>query len=79
MRILRGLRSQALPCGCLVGIYETYKNQTVAVIDAKGTACTDRAHRVDASVAYQAADSTDGRELAERYSQPPSTMPIRSR
>ena len=42
LRILRGLGSRALPCGCLVGLYETYANQTVAILDAKGADCADR-------------------------------------
>lgn len=50
MRILRGVGSRTLPCGCLVGLYETYDRQTVALIDARGSACLDRAHRVDAAV-----------------------------
>ena len=53
MRILRGLGSRALPCGCLVGVYETYANQTVAIIDAKGSDCQDRQHRVDSGVDFQ--------------------------
>jgi hypothetical protein len=36
MRILRGLGSRSLPCGCLVGIYETYDNKTIEVVDARG-------------------------------------------
>ena len=45
MRILRGLSSKFLPCGCLVGIYETYDSETVAVIDARAASCVDTAHR----------------------------------
>ena len=56
MRILRGLGSRALPCGCLVGVYETYANRTVALIDAKGSACQDRRHRVDSGVDFQVVD-----------------------
>jgi hypothetical protein len=72
LRILRGLDSRALPCGCLVGVYETYRGQTVAIIDARGMACADGAHRVDSPVDFQVAD------LVAR-DQPPSTMPTRSR
>jgi hypothetical protein len=56
MRILRGLDSRALPCGCLVGVYETYESQTVAIFDAKGSNCTNRAHRVDSPIDFQMAD-----------------------
>jgi len=45
MRILRGLSSKWLPCECLVGIYETYDGSVVTIVDAKGTGCTDPAHR----------------------------------
>jgi len=31
MRILRGLTSRLLPCGCIAGIYETYDGQVVAL------------------------------------------------
>ena len=45
MRILRGLSSKFLPCGCLVGVYETYDSETVAVLDARSESCADAAHR----------------------------------
>ena len=51
MRILRGVGSRTLPCGCLVGIYETYDAKTVALIDARGSKCVDTAHSVDSAVA----------------------------
>ena len=44
MRIRRGLSSRHLPCGCVVGIYETYSDETVAIIDVRGNACGDPAH-----------------------------------
>ena len=50
MRILRGVGSRTLQCGCLVGLYETYDKQTVALIDARASSCKDCAHRVDAPV-----------------------------
>ena len=43
-RIRRGLSSRHLPCGCLVGIYETYNDETVAVVDVRGVNCSDPAH-----------------------------------
>ncbi|HEV3216755.1 MAG TPA: hypothetical protein VGZ27_13575 [Vicinamibacterales bacterium] len=71
-RILRGLGSRALPCGCLVGVYETYATQTIAVIDAKGSFCDNKTHRVDAYVDFSMVASTD-------LVQPPSTMPTMNR
>jgi hypothetical protein len=72
LRILRGLDSRALPCGCLVGVYETYRSQTVALIDAKGTSCNEHSHRVDSPVEFQAT------EFISR-NQPPSTIPTSNR
>jgi hypothetical protein len=45
MRILRGLSSKFLPCGCLAGVYETYDGEVVSIIDAKGNACANPRHR----------------------------------
>lgn len=56
MRILRGLDSRALPCGCLVGVYETYGSQTVALVDVKGSDCTNRDHLVDSPVDLRVVD-----------------------
>jgi hypothetical protein len=45
MRILRGLRSAVLPCGCLAGVYETYDGQVVTLIDTANASCADTAHK----------------------------------
>ena len=45
MRLLRGLGSQLLPCGCLAGVYETYEDTTVSIIDARGDQCASENHR----------------------------------
>lgn len=45
MRLMRGLSSHLLPCGCLAGIYETYAGTTVAIVDAHGELCTLAKHR----------------------------------
>ena len=70
LRILRGLGSRALPCGCLIGFYETYANETVAIVDARGANCTDNLHRVDSSIDVHVMDL---------LAQPPNTRPIMSR
>ena len=44
MRILKGLSSRLLPCGCLAGVYETYEGEIVTILDAKASACGDPAH-----------------------------------
>jgi hypothetical protein len=46
MRLLRGLGSRLLPCGCLAGIYETYADTTVTIIDARGEHCDHVEHTV---------------------------------
>jgi hypothetical protein len=45
MRILRGLTSRLLPCGCVAGIYETYDGEVVALLDERQATCRDRSHR----------------------------------
>jgi hypothetical protein len=54
VRILRGLGSRLLSCGCLIGLYETYRNTTILIVDAVGSGCTDPTHRVNAT--FTAAD-----------------------
>jgi hypothetical protein len=49
-RILRGVGSGLLPCGCLVGLYETYRGQTVAIVDAREENCANEAHHVGAKL-----------------------------
>jgi hypothetical protein len=44
MRILRGLSSRLLPCGCLVGVYETYEGEIVGILDARNPSCADATH-----------------------------------
>ena len=47
MRLLRGLGSRLLPCGCLAGIYETYADTTVTIIDARGEHCDNVKHTLN--------------------------------
>jgi len=44
MRILKGLSSKFLTCGCVAGVYETYDGLIVAVIDMRGSACDNDRH-----------------------------------
>lgn len=46
MRLLRGLGGRVLPCGCLVGVYETYGGDVVATIDSRGLTCSEPAHHL---------------------------------
>lgn len=45
MRILRLLSTRPLPCGCFVGMYETYAGPVLPVIERRGADCTCREHR----------------------------------
>jgi hypothetical protein len=44
MRILRGLTSRLLPCGCVAGIYETYDGKVVTLLDERQSSCEDANH-----------------------------------
>ena len=44
MRILRGLTSRVLPCGCVAGVYETYDGTTVTLLDDRQATCQDDTH-----------------------------------
>jgi hypothetical protein len=50
MRILRGLSSRFLPCGCLVGVYETYDSEIVSILDARSSSCVEVRHQVGKTV-----------------------------
>ena len=45
MRILRGLRSAVLPCGCLTGVYETYDGEVVTFVDTAAQSCPEPSHK----------------------------------
>jgi hypothetical protein len=45
MRILRGLKSQLLACGCIAGIYEKYDGEVVTLVDEPDASCQDRDHQ----------------------------------
>ena len=44
MRILRGLTSRLLPCGCLAGVYETYDGLVTTLLDEREASCSDPNH-----------------------------------
>ncbi len=56
MRLLRGLSGRVLPCGCLVGVYETYDGSVVASIDARGQVCHTSNHRLHGMIPVEAID-----------------------
>jgi len=44
MRILRGLTSRLLPCGCMAGVYETYDGAVVTLLDERQATCAEPGH-----------------------------------
>jgi len=44
MRIRRGLGSRRLDCGCVAGVYETYNDEVITIVDASAPACANPAH-----------------------------------
>jgi len=60
MRILRGLSSRTLPCGCIVGLYECYDGRVVSIVDYRGPACGNPAHRVGMAFAAGQDTPADG-------------------
>ena len=64
-RILRVLGSRTLVCGCLIGLYETYEGRTIALVDARGSSCYERAHWVDAIVANEIPAQAAGKLTAK--------------
>ena len=63
------LGGRVLPCGCLVGRYETWRGDVVDVLDAHDDRCHERAHANDSIVRY----SQRSRVSA---SLPPSLSPL---
>ena len=59
MRLLRGLSGRVLPCGCLVGLYETYEGDVVATIDVRGKSCQSPDHRLHATIAVEHLDGSE--------------------
>jgi hypothetical protein len=59
MRILRGLSSRVLPCGCLTGLYETYDSVVVGILDARGSACADSTHQPGQTLPLAALDESN--------------------
>jgi hypothetical protein len=73
MRILRGLSSRFLPCGCLAGIYETYEGEIVGIVDAHGMACAEPAHASGNLVPLEPSDSVAGISPPADSITPPET------
>jgi len=47
-----------LRCGCLAGIYETYRDEIVTIIDVPGAACGHPGHVAGRVLASRMAGST---------------------
>jgi len=61
MRLLRGLAGRVLPCGCLIGVYETYGGGVVSTIDAVGRGCNKPNHQLHRVIE---SDSREGGEAS---------------
>ena len=59
MRILHGLGSRVLGCGCLVGVYETYDKRVVAMIEVVGRQCRERDHTLHAALELNSRPAPD--------------------
>ena len=57
MRILRGLTSRLLPCGCVAGVYETYEGAVVTLLDEQEATCANQSHIEGNEIADLAAES----------------------
>ncbi len=69
MRILRVVGSGLLPCGCFVGLYETYSGPTVQIIEEPGLTCTEVDHRAGTHIPLD----TDSRLVSP--ASPPAARP----
>jgi len=63
MRILRGLTSRLLPCGCVAGVYETYDGPVITLLDERNAACADPSH-------------IEGNDIPDLVGQAPTTSKI---
>jgi hypothetical protein len=70
MRLLRGLGSQLLPCGCLAGVYETYHGATVSILDARNDTCSIDNHHVGLVVPTDSTKATIPVRAAAAHSGP---------
>jgi hypothetical protein len=66
MRILRGLTSRLLACGCVAGVYETYSGKIVTLLDERQSTCKDANH-------------VEGQEIPELAGPASATSQSRSR
>lgn len=66
----RMLRGRMLPCGCAVGVYETWSGDVVQLVDAHAPTCFSKDHAVNAmlgpDVEVRGNDSTTSAELRPR-------------
>jgi hypothetical protein len=72
MRILRGLSSRLLPCGCLTGLYETYDSEVVRILDARGPFCGDPAHQPGQTLRLEEMNTLPGVSSVPFDRRPPS-------
>jgi hypothetical protein len=56
----RLLRGTTLPCGCSVGVYETFSGEVVRVVDACAASCPNSIHELDAVLMAEPVDADAG-------------------
>ena len=61
MRILRGLTSRLLPCGCIAGVYETYDGAVVTLLDERQATCSELGHTEGDQIADLAGMTAPGK------------------
>ena len=44
------VRGGLLPCGCLVGIYDTWRREIVTIVDGRGDQCPHDRHQENAVI-----------------------------
>jgi len=66
MRILRGLTSRLLPCGCVAGVYETYDGVVVTLLDEPQATCLDPRHTEGNQIADLAGFGAPGEPASAR-------------
>jgi hypothetical protein len=62
---------RVLPCGCLLGEYETWGAEVVTILDAHDPRCTNQLHRSDAVL-----ERYPVRTLSQAFDQGPDLEPL---
>ena len=61
-----GLGARHLPCGCHIGLYETFSRHVVGVLDVRHPSCQDPRHVEDQIVIRELRQTTDPARIVPR-------------